>query len=65
MLAGIFPKLNLELFPAHLSIISLVPSSAVPEPTLVLVAPAGFGGGCSLLSPSESLQKERNWPFER
>lgn len=43
MLAGIFPELNLVLFPACLSMISLAPSSVIPKLTLVFVS-AHFGG---------------------
>lgn len=38
MLAGIFPKLNLVLFPAFLPMVSLAPSSVMPKPTLVFVS---------------------------
>ena len=44
MLAGIFPKLNLVLFPACLSIISLALSPVMPKPTLVFVS-AHFAAG--------------------
>lgn len=49
MLAGIFPKLYLVLFPACLSIISLAPSSVMPKPTLVFVSAHFRGEYLSLL----------------